>query len=53
MNRNGVKGLVSVSPACRGDMSGRPGLPAKVEAFDVTRERTGVTGFGFVEISSS
>jgi hypothetical protein len=53
MNRNGVKGLVSVSPACRGESSLRLGLPAKVDAFDATRERTGVTGFGFVDVSSS
>jgi len=39
INRNGVNGLESVSPACRGDESSR------------SRDRTGVTGF--VEVSSS
>ena len=51
INRNGVNGLESVSPACRGDESSRSGLAARFEAVDGTRDRTGVTGF--VEVSSS
>ena len=44
MNRNGVNGLESVFPACRGDVSFRSGLAPRLEAFDVTRDRTGVIG---------